>query len=183
MIDPASDSLDAPERELWQRYLRLSAGHARAATLDTLAEFIARLREYPEPRRDSWVAGLCRAVADEGETIPIQYPLFEQVIAPYLARHYWVRHPSVARWSAHFVPWFYRSDPCMRVLGKMLLPGPDEAAERLLRQGLEWEPDHPADPAAAARAVGPPDPAQRRARIERAASGFDDALHEPSTRA
>lgn len=178
MSEEIEANLQDSERDLWHRYQHLHAQAPRKVALEALDLFIKRVLAYPKDQRDRFVATLCRAVVDEEKNLPIQYPLFEKLIAPYLVRHYWVREPWVARWIAFFVDWFYRSERCREMLGLIFLPSPLKAKERALRQALEWRPEDDQARRQLDDLLNPKDPAVRRAKIGQMASGFDYAVHE-----
>ena len=141
---------------LWVKYQEAERDRIRGLTLERLETFIDRLLvESPHLWR-RWALGVAASVSDDGNDLPVRFPLFRRVLLPALAEGVERHESGCARWLAHFESLLYHCD-------QSAFPGGLRTAVALLREAVQLDAG---------------DALARRRLVERQASYLDYTLHE-----
>jgi hypothetical protein len=105
---------------LWEKYLAAERVRIRQEMLKTLDDFIQAFVRIPTADWHPWALEIARRVVDEGEDIPVRWPLFRAVLFPALFAGLAASVPGSARWLAGFAQLLYQSPDCCEQLSEEL---------------------------------------------------------------
>lgn len=137
MSDLFSLTLNDEPYQLWQQYLALEAQGLRLQALHVLADFIKVFQLLTPEQRIPFIEQFCTQVVDKEQAFPLRYPLFSELLAPYLIERYHQQSPVAPRWIAAFTEWFNANPHFREQLGLGSLSAP-----RMLREARKREPDN-----------------------------------------
>ncbi|MHA3775704.1 hypothetical protein ACXR0O_29670 [Verrucomicrobiota bacterium sgz303538] len=150
--------ITAEVERLWEEYLAAERVCVRQESMGALERFIEALLQLSSEVWHPWARGLAQRVVDEGDEIPVRFPLFRSVLFPALLAGVEKRLPGAARCLAGFAQVLYKSPSCLVQLPENLRSEYD-----LLERAIQ---DDPSDAASKLRLL----------KLMR--SRFDYVLHE-----
>lgn len=150
--------LNQEQEKLWQEYLEHEQVRIHSVSLDALEKFVTGLEAKSLEVWSDWVYEICRRVVDEGEDIPVRFPLFRRILFPVLLIGYQQSKAGCARWLSGFSQLLYKSPECRVQLGEE-----NSSNKSLLLTALNHDPD---------------DDVSRSKLIRAISNDLDFALHE-----
>jgi hypothetical protein len=117
MSDPLHSILDNQTYTLWQQYLAFETQGLRPQAHRGLEDFIRALRQLAPERREAFLEHFCTLVVDQKQEVPLEEPLFSEMLAPYLITQYLAQSPAAPWWIAAFADQFNATPKYREELG------------------------------------------------------------------
>ncbi|MFC4455273.1 hypothetical protein [Deinococcus sonorensis] len=96
---------------VWQRYLLVERSGVRSEALRLLERFIDGLVLQDQQVQRAWTTHVIADIVDNGQEIPVRFPLFRRVFLPFLIDGLHHQRPGCARWLAAFESFLTQASP------------------------------------------------------------------------
>jgi hypothetical protein len=122
--------------EAWEAYVIAEHDRVRDEMKARLRNFVSALMELPVDIQHAWARNFAKSVVDDGNSTPIRFPLFREVLFPALKAGVQERRPGCARWLAHFGLLLAKLPEC-----QSQLPAQLQSSYGLLHEALDLDPE------------------------------------------
>ncbi|GGO41407.1 hypothetical protein [Deinococcus humi] len=103
--------LPADLEAMWQRYREEEQRGVRTEALRLLDRFLHAFPTQALSFQRAWVRQTMASIVDEGDNVPVRFPLFRRVLLPILVEGVNTHQPGCARWLAAFGSMLVSSRP------------------------------------------------------------------------